>query len=1190
MDFFSIDPFAPASNEILERNLDALARTSPKAARAIRSAAPRHDVQLTTADDGAWTGTTGDGRRLASARAPLTEATRLADTVDIAEAAAVCVVGFGLGHHVGVLGGRMRKTGLLMCFEPDLGLLRTAFETIDHSPWMLATNFVLLTEPDDGAAITHAMSGMEGLVGLGVKMLEHPASRPRLGEAASVFGQRFTDVLKAIRTTLVTTLVQSETTLTNLLMNLDHYATTPGIDELRSCATGVPAVVVSAGPSLARNIALLAQPGVRDRVVIIAVQTVLRTLLDHGIRPHFVCALDHHEISKRFYEGLTSDAVEGVTLVVEPKANPVILDAFPGAIRCLGETMLDDLIGGEALRAPPRDTLKPGATVAHLCHYLARYMGCDPVILVGQDLGFTDGQYYAAGAAIHDVWAGELNEFTTLEMREWERIAREKSLLRERRDVMGRRVYTDEQMATYLAQFESDFASDVERGLRVIDATEGGVVKQHTTPMPLRDALDAFASGTPLALPPAPSPAKSAEMLAHLRARVNGVRADARRVNLLSRDTVRLLKKIRRTSDNTQQMNDLVRRVHRIRDEVMELQPAFRLTQFLNQSGTLNRARADRAIDLDEDAGVMDRQLQRAERDIRNVESIAEAAQRLCSLLEETGGVLSGGPKRTRDIVGERSASGVRLHRRRVAAVVHVDFEQGGLATTRDLEQPIVGALSPLRLTIARLLSARRLREVICLTDDEPRLRRALGDLADRVRYAPLDVDRFRARLGVIGPARRFAGTCWRGGVAQLTCFDELFEPEALLAAIEQHNLDAAVLVGPDWCAVDPLLIDSIVERFLEYPEAMRLTFTQAPPGLCGLLIDRSAATTLARNYQAAGPFATIGALLGYVPFAPQADPIARPMCVPVPASVRDLAARCIADLDATREQIARVLAEVDPVQACAATIAGALERAGAVPSMPMHVTLELTTASRGDGLWARWLEGALHDQGDATSADVEDVSALVQSMPPGSTLTLHGLGDPLAYAHLERVLDLARAGDVGVHVRTMLRDDRTNAALLDQCDVVSVDVLAASGRVYEALTGRDDYDAVRGRVEALLSQRNARCGQVGLAGPWIVPRITRSDETCDDIEGFYDGWLRACGCAVIDPTPSPVEGARIQPLPYPRSARCRAAREHLFVRCDGSVASNAGINVFAMGLGAAWAAVLAQRGLREQRPLTRAA
>src|SRR5690606_10154588 len=148
--------------------------------------------------------------------------------------------------------------------------------------------------------------------------------------------------------------------------------------DLRDAATGKPAIVVSAGPSLRRNIDALKDPRVRERFVIIAVQTVLRPLLAAGIRPHFVTALDYHEISRRFYEGLTAEAVEGITLVVEPKANPAILDAYPGRIRCVGDKVLDQLLGAGLRRE--RGTLTPGATVAHLAYYLARHMGCDPVV------------------------------------------------------------------------------------------------------------------------------------------------------------------------------------------------------------------------------------------------------------------------------------------------------------------------------------------------------------------------------------------------------------------------------------------------------------------------------------------------------------------------------------------------------------------------------------------------------------------------------------------------------------------------------------------------------------------------------------------------------------------------------------------------------------------------------------------
>ncbi len=1154
MDFFETDPFAAPVDEILERNLDALARTSPVAARQIRAATARADLDFHETDEDALSASFQDGRLLASRRKPVTEATRLADTVDITEVAGVAVVGFGLGHHLKVLSDRLTKTGILLCFEPDLTLLRAVFEKIDCSAWMLQTNFALVTDPDDGASISRVLSGLEGVIALGVRLIDHPPSRSRLGNMGDQFGQRFADVLKAIRTAIVTTLVQSEVTLRNLLMNVDYYGSCDGIGDLGSACLGVPAVVVAAGPSLERNIDILAQPGMRDKVVIIAVQTVLKPLLARGIRPHFVCALDHHEISTRFYEGLTEADVEDVTLVVDPKANPAILDAYPGAIRTLGNDLLDLIIDAGGLRAEPKGELAPGATVAHQCYYLARHLGCDPVLLCGQDLGFTDGQYYAAGAAIHDVWASELGPFNTLEMMEWERIAREKSLLRRKTDVFGRTIFTDEQMSTYLAQFESDFLADTERGLRIVDATEGGVAKQHTVAMSLFEAVEAYGSPIPVTVPGSRRTSLTEEQRAALSSAVLQLRSDARRVFQLSKDTVRLLKKLRRATNDPARANDLVKRVHAIRDEVTTIGAAFRLTQFLNQAGTLNRVRADRAIDLEGADDEQGRQRQRIERDIANVEAIASSAETLVGLLESTSDALNGGRKRTRDEYEQVGLSSSRKRRRRVAAIVHVDFERGGLGTNRDIESSFEGGSSILKRTISRLLSAHRLREVVCLTDDPERLRVALGEFAERVSIGDLDVERMRSRLDAIGPARRMNPAAWRGGIASLTCYDEVVDPMSCLSAMTERGIDAAVLVGADWCLVDPAMVDSIVCRHAEYPEAMRLVFSQAPPGLGAMLVDQTAMESLATGASTAGPFATIGALLGYVPFAPQADPIAQPMCVPVSREVRSLMRRCIPDTPSTAETCARVL------QSCAGnldadTIAASLADLPPARMLPSLVEFELT------------------------DDNAEIALGIIASLDPGSAITLCGQSVEDKPA-LSRLINACHLRQVTTHVRTDLRGDDWHALGSIGCEVVSVDTHAVEPVLYEQRTGVDAYEMVQGRLEQLMRERNEQGTAGGLPTPWIVPRITRCDASYEQIEPFYDGWLRACGCALIEPDTQTMPGARITPLPLPASAARRHDQTVLTIRADGSVVGCDALNARGLSLCELWIRVLEARGV----------
>ena len=69
------------------------------------------------------------------------------------------------------------------------------------------------------------------------------------------------------RMSMATLLMRSAGTVRNELLNIDHYALGTGIDDLADCAAGHLGIVVSAGPSLQRNVKLLQQDGVRDRCV-----------------------------------------------------------------------------------------------------------------------------------------------------------------------------------------------------------------------------------------------------------------------------------------------------------------------------------------------------------------------------------------------------------------------------------------------------------------------------------------------------------------------------------------------------------------------------------------------------------------------------------------------------------------------------------------------------------------------------------------------------------------------------------------------------------------------------------------------------------------------------------------------------------------------------------------------------------
>jgi hypothetical protein len=1183
-DFSAMAPAASGA-AALERNIGALWRSSSQAARAILAIQPRADLEFfETADGvlGAGVGLGSEQRLLCSRRRPLEEAQRLAETVDLKSAAGVVVLGFGTGHHIRVLAERMKRTGIILVFEPDVALLRGVLERIDHSSWLGTSNVVLLTDAEDTGAIAAATRGSEGLLALGVQMVEHPASRARLGATGQRFAERFTSVMRAVRTTVVTTLVQSEVTIRNLVMNLDRYSTGTGVSDLAGVGAGRPAILVSAGPSLRRNIELLGSPGVRERFVIIAVQTVLKQLLARGIRPHFVTALDYHEISRRFYEGLTAEAVDGVTLVAEAKANPAILDAFPGEIRIVSDRFLDRLLGDDLVR--PLGTLRAGATVAHLGYYLARHLGCDPVVLVGQDLGFTDGQYYAAGAAIHDVWAGELSQFNTLEMMEWQRIARARSYLHRTCDVGGRAIYTDEQMAAYLVQFERDFAADAQAGLQVIDATEGGVEKQHTRPMALAAALESLRPQTPLRLGASRSDPDPGARLALVDRRLRKVRQDTWNIARHSRRTAQLLEAMLADHADQARVNRLIGEVDAIRAEVERLEPAFSLVDHLNQTGTLKRARADRTIELEESLTPMERQRRQIERDIVNVRWLGDAAERLGELLDDAIGGIAGAPKHTGDLIApadveeEVRSEGVGAARaasakRTVAALIPLEFSHGGMGTARQIDEVFLLERNPLRLLVERLGLAKQLDSIVVLTDDPERAAGVMGFRRAGPRQGPstgsavLDIvetdlgplrERRRALLG----ARLWARSCWRGGLGSLSIYDEVCAPALLAPVMEARGIDAAAIMGPDWALIDPGLVDAAVERYRQRPlgkGAHRLTFCQAPPGLGTCIIERTLMRELANRGSAAGTFATIGGMLGYAPMAPASDPIALPVCIKTSAAVRDAQFRFIPDSEPRRAALVRALAPLgaDVLGAVAERIVGSILPMQLAPpeGPPQELLMELCTGRRTSGARSRWVRGAA-DPIERRVMPLELAERILTEfgrLRTDGALTLHGAGDPLLYPDLFRVIRLARrAGVAGVHIRTDLLCERELLdALLDSgVDVISVDLMAESASVYRAIMGADQFQRVRGNLEYLLTRRAAG----DLPTPWIVPRLTRCDGAYEEIEPFFDRWLLATGSAVIDPLPAVVARERIAPLPQPASAVRRLARERMSILSDGRV------------------------------------
>src|SRR5687768_5087717 len=606
------------------KNLAALWSVDPQLAAAIEETddAAAYRTEPSKSGEPTIAIATRDGRtiQLHSRYRPIDEAKQLIDPLPLDEASAFCVYGLGLGYHVEQLFDRSADEALICVFEPDLRVFRAALESRDYSR-VITSGRVQWFWRDDKADLFTRLTPHQPLVTLGLKRVRHPPSVQLHLEFHAQAEAWVAEFEAYARTTVSTLVINSRRTAENVAANLPWYVATPSLSRLHNAYQKKPAIIVSAGPSLRKNKNLLTDA--QGRAVIIAVQTTLQPLLENGVEPHFVTSLDYHDICTRFFEKLPPTL--RTELVAEPKATPAIFEMNPGPLSLLGNEFAEMLLAEMNLN---KAHLPSGATVAHLAYYLAEHLGCDPIIFVGQDLGFSDGLCYAPGTSYDDVWRPELSRFCTVEMKQWEQVVRDRPILRKVPDHQGRPMYTEERLFTYLQHFERDFARSK---ACLIDATEGGALKRGTTPMKLADALTQFCTQSVGREPPVHAGLRW-DRLEECASALQNRLSEARQVEQVSLETLPLLEEVRDHLADQRRVNQAIAKIDALRGRIHQLGPCYNLIMQLTQKTELRRFKADRAIAASRIDGI-ERQRRQVQRDVENVRSVVEAAQEFQNLM-----------------------------------------------------------------------------------------------------------------------------------------------------------------------------------------------------------------------------------------------------------------------------------------------------------------------------------------------------------------------------------------------------------------------------------------------------------------------------------------------------------------------------------------------------------------------------
>ena len=410
----------------------------------------------------------GDTVLLHNMEDPIGSAKRSAEKQEMKAGDATILLGLGLGYLARELAARLENKHPLLICELDPAILKTALIHVDLKA-VLDSDFIKILTGGE-IPLPEWIQRLAGrFMTARVEAISYEPSFRTNREAYDRLREISQKESRAIILNKNTTVKAGQVLMVNLLENFPEVLQTAGVKHLQDIFKGRPAILVAAGPSLEKNVHLLRE--VEGRAVIIAVDTALRLLLPLDIKPDIVTTIDFNRQNYQKFENVPVDP--DVSLVYHPGGYHKSVTAFNGP-KFTYSKVPTRVHAWLMEYVEDKGQMPPGTTVAHLSFFLARYLGCDPIVMIGQDLAFPKNQIHAGDLSL---WRINTDEMDTIE------------------DIFGEPVGSMTSFKHAIYHFEKAFK---ETKAMVIDATEAGAKKQGAHVMRLRDVIDECCQIPPL--------------------------------------------------------------------------------------------------------------------------------------------------------------------------------------------------------------------------------------------------------------------------------------------------------------------------------------------------------------------------------------------------------------------------------------------------------------------------------------------------------------------------------------------------------------------------------------------------------------------------------------------------------------------------------------------------------------------
>lgn len=464
------------SNRIFDNNMKVLRRRMPILTEAIVKL-PESDCEyvVTDAKSGAKTlAIKKDGMtyQVHSKYDPVKEAEQQLTNAKLVNPKILMILGFGLAYHIRsackIYGDQNLFTIIV---EKDIKAFKTALETVDVTDLLENPKLVWVVgiRPDESFVVLNEVIKKVGItMQLFLKTLQafdHPV-------ITRIHGDYHQHIMKCFREAAFNIIFNygncpkdSMIGLQSIMDNMSLIMRSPGIKDLFGKFNKVPGILVSTGPSLDKNIEDLKLA--EGKCVMVAADSALRTLHKHNIVPHAAVSVERIDNVAKMFNELPEDYKAKIWLA----ACPVILKKSYDAWNGPKVISYRNFAHFEWIQIP-KGTMTTGPSCSNLGFKILESMGCDPIILVGQDCSF---------ASVEKTHADGSSEVTNLHLK--------KENLYKVKGNYSDFVYTNNIYDMFRKAFETDMLTY--KGT-CINATEGGAYIEGTKIATLKECIEKY--------------------------------------------------------------------------------------------------------------------------------------------------------------------------------------------------------------------------------------------------------------------------------------------------------------------------------------------------------------------------------------------------------------------------------------------------------------------------------------------------------------------------------------------------------------------------------------------------------------------------------------------------------------------------------------------------------------------------